>query len=1281
MANQENIARLKIAFQKIFDKSQNVIKAEKDFSEEELRSYFIDLGILKLLGYEDIGKDIRLEKNVEGKRVDIYCIDEYGNIIFVIEFKKPTEQNLNEHFNQLWKSYVLPLRANYGILINGLQLILYKRVRVNYELILDISLDNILENNIEEIFNKLEKEVWSLERRKELRRKDIKDYLRRFREKEDRISLKEDIAKEYFFENFSLEKDTLFEELVKKTIKLFEYYLELSKTKKKDLQFFNNAFEFWKTSYAKKPDKVPKSWKFLIENANLKESEDDLYKFMFCLETSYALLTRLIVAKACSDFKFPHVNIQDIIERKLERVRDIIPTVSWGILIKALTEEMRNNLVESIFEEDIYYWWTDRFEIGKQSWNDFIELTKEEQKLLDFSKCLKNIILTLYKYDFSDLTEVKGDLIGDLYQKYFDRETRKALGEFYTPKEVVEYILNAVGYEGEFIKEKRLIDPSCGSGTFLVDALNRYLQSINKKADKEGWDLALRDLVNSYKIVGLDIHPFACIMAQIHFMLILLPYYHKALEKDANFSLKRIPIFRTDSLIDERKSEKVSVFSFENEGKAIFVKITLPIKENGNFKSIEIKIPSKEEIFKNKLLNNTEEYFCSLQAIFDSVKKTARMKEKEGENEEWKIDRNMLKKDLKNYLNEKDFEKLAEYFLSYANDYLNEIENLRYKFGDGRLVKSIEDVVLASLLKNYVEYDFVVGNPPYVRVQRLTDDAKKYWEKTYENVYGSFDIYILFIEKAIKWLKEDGKFGYIVSGKFMNADYGRYLRVYIPKNCTIEQILDFRGSKVFRDATNDPIILTFKKGISEDNEIIFLRTIEDFEEQTEKGIGKMLEHIKKNIGKEYSDKYIQTYKIKQSKLMKEVKIEDGKEFGSEWRLESSHITSVFSKIDKISTHKLGDFGKPHRCLYTGLNNAYIVNEDEIQKYNIEKELLKPIIKGEDIRRWQITWNRLYIIYPYKKSDKGIETVDLDKYPNIKNHLLKWKSELMNRWYIIKKKEEKEKRWFEFADPRSFEQFENLKIITPDISTTNNFAIDDNGFYSINTAYTINLEKLDIDIYYLLGLLNSKTLEFYFKQIASSLGKSGFRYISQFLSKLPIIIPTNSSKQSLANFISQKVQKILSLVKIQQKTEKFPEAYLEKYISQGKETTIKEIKLKKNYKNLIPKIENRILKGFNIIISEKEDVIEIETEFQKDYVFNTLNGRNFHKDDIIKLQIPKDDAVVKEILKEFNEDKNQLEKEPIEKYENEINEMVYSLYGLNEEDKKVIEEFLGKFEKE
>ena len=408
---------------------------------------------------------------------------------------------------------------------------------------------------------------------------------------------------------------------------------------------------------------------------------------------------------------------------------------------------MKQKLVKSVFEGDIFYWWEDSYRELKSG--TALYSPRYEKQKGRFGEALADIILALYKFDFS---EIVGDPLGTLYQRYFDKETRKALGEFYTPIEVVKYILDAVGYEGQGIIHKRLLDPACGSGTFLVEALRRYLKASERIADEEGWSRILKRLCNEYCIAGFDIHPFATFMAQMQFMLVLIPAYKKAMEEDPHFVLNRLPIFRTDSLVDETKGEsrKVTIEESARGIRHILIDTGLPV-DGGNLK---IKMPYFKDVISKTGLYDVRDYFAALQAVFDTVKESAR-------DEKYEVDKEELERNFKRYLEDKEWNRLVSFFTPYAKHFLEKFKELKATFGDGKLIKSFEDIMLAAILKNYVKYDFVVGNRPYVRIQTLPPESREKYRDVYETTTGNYDIYIPFLERGIKWLDVGGHLGYI----------------------------------------------------------------------------------------------------------------------------------------------------------------------------------------------------------------------------------------------------------------------------------------------------------------------------------------------------------------------------------------------------------------------------------------------------------------------------------------------------------------------------------------
>ncbi len=1234
---------------------------KRDLTEEDLRAHFIKTDILGHLGYTKIGEDIRLERAIhkKRKRPDIQCLDEYGNVVFVVEFKKPSEATgLRNHLTQLWDSYVIPLKAQYGILTNGLSVIVYQRIGLNPHSILEKSVGELDEKDCQLIQGRLQKPSYDMTNVKR-----VNEYFREFTDPNEMRPLDTELARELFFEDFALREGSLFSNLVQGTIELLDYQYEKS-------TFLTSAYDFWKKSYAKKPDKIPKSWRRFIGSPVSSTSDEDLYKFMFCLETTYALFTRLVLAKACEDYKFPHINFNEFLSQ-MKGFRGEISLVSWGILLTQWIENMRDSLVESVFEEDIFYWWTDKFNEMRtwETWELFSpKLVSNE--LMPFCECLADVMFTLYKYDFS---RIAGDPLGDLYQRYFDRETRKALGEFYTPRGIVSYILDAVEYNGQFVTDKRLLDPACGSGTFLVEALNRYLDASTEEAVTTGWGGVLRRLCNEFHIVGFDIHPFATIMAQIRFMLVLIPYYKKAVESERTFVLRRIPIFRTDSLVDERKSKKQDIMSFVEGVRNVQLKIALPIKkkiEDKEFIEIEVTMPRTQEVWNKTDLKNVPEYFCALQAVFDTVKYQAR-------NEEYTIDKDLIERRLKEYLDRKKWRSLVGFFIPYANQILNTIKDLKYRFGDGRLVKSVEDVMLAGLLKNYVEYDYVVGNPPYVRVQMIDTNQKRHYESVYETAKGLYDLYCLFVEKGINLLAKNGRFGYITSNKFMARGYGESLRGFIADNSRIDQIIDFGDSGVFQDVTNYPciLILTKEKNVS-DNLIKCVRVAgptvtppsggapEDAQSNT------TLAEIEDKIrSARISTKEYDIFEYDQSALTP-----------SRWELMPSEEKNVMEKMLKRTNTKLGDTIEEIGVgIQTSADKVFVIGRELKERLGLEDEVTKKFLYGKNVKKWQILWEDHFVIYPYQNRDGVADLISEDdlrrNFPKTHKYLAKYKSKLLKRWGI--------KVWYELSTKRSYSWFRQPKILIAGTSHGSNFAFDSDGFFypkggggifGLVLGRTMSAKD---DYLYILGLLNSRALDFYFKHISPMLSGKYYTYHEDYLKELPLRLPSSGKDRKLSRRMVDKVKEITVQREIRRRTRCFPDEYLLR--EEPTELGRVSYTFKANHKSLKPSIVELVDGGFGVAIGKKESNISAETKAKSHYICAAIEGKNFKKGGKIEFRIPKDDSVVVEAVKRYNADIERLEKTSALELEEEIDELVYTLYGLDEEDSKVIGSFLEKFQ--
>lgn len=235
---------------------------------------------------------------------------------------------------------------------------------------------------------------------------------------------------------------------------------------------------------------------------------------------------------------------------------------------------------------------------------------------------------------------------------------------------------------------------------------------------------------------------------------------------------------------------------------------------------------------------------------------------------------------------------------------------------------------------------------------------------------------------------------------------------------------------------------------------------------------------------------------------------------------------------------------------------------------------------------------------------------------------------------------------------------------------NNFAYDDGKFFVKNTAYFIKINKPDINTKYVLGLLNSTLLEFYFKHISVYLGRSGYRYTKQHLEKLPIKLPEAQEEKKIAEQIIKKVDEILELHKSR---------IIDIDAVLGSEETEKLYSLPKVTFSISDdaRFENIKVEGSKIFINS-QDFIEIKDKKIRDFVEVYLN---YNKEKFIKakdvknlilnIPVPNSDEVLKDIIEKCKVDQSEII-EKIKNLEDEINELVYQIYGITKEEKEIIE---------
>jgi hypothetical protein len=257
------------------------------------------------------------------------------------------------------------------------------------------------------------------------------------------------------------------------------------------------------------------------------------------------------------------------------------------------------------------------------------------------------------------------------------------------------------------------------------------------------------------------------------------------------------------------------------------------------------------------------------------------------------------------------------------------------------------------------------------------------------------------------------------------------------------------------------------------------------------------------------------------------------------------------------------------------------------------------------------------------------------------------------------------------NPKTPEIFEQPKIFYKNTAKFLTVVYDESEFYALNTLYAI-IPKVDSSretIKSLAALLNSKICDFWYRIIFWGLRIPGrstkYREVLKFL-PLPV---------SFSN-LSEKLDKIIYINSMKKKLEN-----VERYYSATTEINKIILSMSSSHKSISPKIQKEQGETYNIIIGKrkKEKPILVDSEEKAQLVKLSLIGKNVKKGEKIEILVPKSNSDVKETLKEYNEDKKKLNEMPsLEKLEQEINEIVYDLYGLDGDDIDVLEDFLEKF---
>ncbi|NQT25597.1 Eco57I restriction-modification methylase domain-containing protein [candidate division KSB1 bacterium] len=404
-------------------------------------------------------------------------------------------------------------------------------------------------------------------------------------------------------------------------------------------------------------------------------------------------------------------------------------------------------------------------------------------------------------------------------------------------------------------------------------------------------------------------------------------------------------------------------------------------------------------------------------------------------------------------------------------------------------------------------FDAVIGNPPYIRIQAMKEWAPvevEFYKQKYKSASkGNYDIYVVFVERGLTLLNQDGLLGFILPHKFFNAKYGEPLRNILSQGNNIERIVHFGDNQIFNNATTYTCLLFLNRNLSAEFNYIEVDNVDEWL---------------------MGDEGFQELKSQETFS------------GNEWHFIIGKGNQLFEKLNSTNI-KLSDVSdRIYQGLITGADSVFILTDvaknrffsDARQKeYKLESKLLHPLCKGSvNLKRYFVKNLEKSILFPYKyvagKAELISKTELQNNYPNTWKYLIENRAALESREHGKWKHD----RWYAFGRSQNLSEMEQLKIMTPSIAIRASFSIDEKkDLFFVGSGggggggYGI-IVKPGFEYYQILALLNSKLIDWYIKQISTPFSGGYFAYNRQYIEKIPIVEIALDKQKNIVTCVNQ-----------------------------------------------------------------------------------------------------------------------------------------------------------------
>ena len=752
-------------------------------------------------------------------------------------------------------------------------------------------------------------------------------------------------------------------------------------------------------------------------------------------------------------------------------------------------------------------------------------------------------ILQRYKFTITENTPIEEEialdpeLLGKVFENLlasYNQETRvtarKQTGSFYTPREVVDYmvdeslmvylanalvpeanlrvradletdlriLLNYGSAENPFadrpdeqlllivaIDQLKMLDPAVGSGAFPMGILQKLVfilskldpnNALWKYQQKEREIQRVReDIQRAQEISYEEAREAAIVQLEDRLREIEADFENNEMDYPRKLFLIENCIYGVDIQPIAVQIAKLRFFI----SLVVEQKVTEQLPNRGvlPLPNLETKFVAANTLMGiDRQMNLRSEAVMALEAELGTVRRKHFMARTPQTKQKYRLQDSTLRQEICALLQETGLESATAETLAQWNPY---DQNASAPFFDPEWMFGIQS-----------GFDVVIGNPPYVRQEQIKH-LKEALKAQFECFTGTADLYVFFYERGLKLLREQGVLTYISSNKYFRAAYGQKLRQFLASRSRIHQIIDFGDAPVFTAIAYPTIVI--------------MENVQPHEQQLRalNWEGQPVEQLEAVVQQN-------SFWMPQGELK-----------AQGWQLAGDESLRLLERLRKAGT-PLGDYvnGRFYYGIKTGFNEAFVVDRETrdrlIAEHPSSEEVLKPFLRGRDVKRWNISFDEWYLIkiessenkkHPW--SDKPIaqaERIFTEIYPAVHRWLFQFRKQLIKRT-------DKGKFFWELRSCAYWKAFESSKIVYPDIYEHQSFAIERNSLFSGNTTYFIPTDEV-----WLSGILNSKLIEYFYVKISNSVRGGYLRAFSQYIKDIPIVEASNQVRMLVTRLV-------------------------------------------------------------------------------------------------------------------------------------------------------------------